>query len=87
MRQQLLDLARQRDGVLEVDGAQGAAANLVFVSRADATLGGADLLGGGILAHGVEFAVQRQHQAGILGQYQQLGRHAETGGADLGDFL
>ena len=59
--EQPLDLGRQRVGVGEIDHADGAAADLVLIGRADAAPGGADL--GvrccGLLAHAVELAVQR----------------------------
>ena len=87
MGQQPLDLGGQGFGVLQVDGAQGPAADLVFIGRADAALGGADLLRGGFLAHRVQLAVQRQHQHGVFRQHQDVGRDGQAGGADAGDFI
>ena len=58
-----------RDGfrIGEIGNTHGAAANLVFISRADAPLGGAD--GGSAslrFARGVEIAVERQNEAGLI---------------------
>jgi hypothetical protein len=58
MRQDAIDLGGKRLHVGEIHNADSAAANLVFVSRADATACGADLgaaVGGGVLAHAVQF--------------------------------
>src|SRR6185437_6084130 len=58
VREQPLDLLRQRGRVLQIDGADRTAANLVFVSRADAALGRAQRLHAiGTFARLVEFAV------------------------------
>ena len=71
VHQDAVDLGPQRAEVLEVLHADGAAADLVLVGRADAAPGGADLaLAGGGLAHHVELAVQRQDQRGVLGDAQ-----------------
>ncbi len=69
------DLLVERVGFGEVAQADGAAAHLVLVGRADAALRGADLHAGGHrrLAMGVEFAVQRQDQRDVLGDEQQSG--------------
>ena len=42
MRQQAVDLGQKRRQIAEIHEADGAAADLVFVSRADAAFGGAD---------------------------------------------
>ena len=42
MRQQAVDLVRQRIEIGEIHQADGAAADLVFIGRADAAPGGAD---------------------------------------------
>ena len=72
MGQQPLDLAVERGQVGEVHDADGAAADLVLIGGADAALGRADLgaLGGGVLAQGVEFAMQRQDQRRVFGDAQ-----------------
>jgi hypothetical protein len=66
--EQALDLRLQGFGVGQVGDADGAAADLVLVGRADAAAGGADLLGRGGLARLVQVLVQRQDQAGVVGQ-------------------
>ena len=58
--QQLAQLGGKALGVLQVLHAQRAAGNLVFVGRADATAGGADLLGAALLARGFARHVQRR---------------------------
>ncbi len=71
MRQQTVDLVRQRVEVGQVHQADGAAADLVFIGRADAAAGGADRRGRvGGFAQRVEFAVQRQDQGDVLGDAQ-----------------
>ena len=71
MSEQPVDLGAQGSEVLEIIDADGAAADLVLVGRPDAAPRGADLAGaGGGLAHGVEFAVQRQDEGGVLGDAQ-----------------
>ena len=53
-----------RGRVSKVGDADGAAADLVFISRADATAGGADLCaGGGFFARGVDILVPRESEA------------------------
>ena len=55
----------------EVADPDGAAADLVFIGRADAALGGADRSRlAGVLALRVEFAMQRQDQRDVLGDAQ-----------------
>ena len=59
MRQQAVDLVRQRVEIGEVHQADGAAADLVLIGRADAAAGGADRgdrVGG--FAQGIELAMQ-----------------------------
>ncbi len=68
--QQPVDLGLERLAVLQVGDADGAASDLVLVGRADAAAGGADLVGGLRLARLVEVAVDRQDQAGVVGQHQ-----------------
>jgi hypothetical protein len=56
-------------GVLQVLHAQGAAGDLVFVGRADAAAGGADLLDAALLAVGLARDVERGvEQAGSAGR-------------------
>ena len=75
MREQPLDLGLQDRRILQVDDADGAAADLVLIGRADAALGRADLEAGiRGLAEMVELAVQRQDQRGVVGDAQVLGR-------------
>ena len=71
MRQQAVDLVRQRVEIGEVHQADGAAADLVLIGRADAAAGGADRGGRvGGFAQRIEFAVQRQDQRDVLGDAQ-----------------
>ena len=71
MAQNAFDLRLQRGQVGEVHHAHGAAADLVFVGWADATLGGADLtLTGSSLAQSIKLAVKRQDQSRVLGDPQ-----------------
>ncbi len=71
MRQQAVDLVGQRVGIGEIHQPDGAAADLVFIGRADAALGGAD----GVdrvagFAQRIEITVQRQDQRDVLGDAQ-----------------
>jgi hypothetical protein len=73
VRGQALDLPRNRFRIGEVSDANGAAANLIFVRRADATLGCADgRVTRLVLARGVEIAVERQNERGLIGEHQQI---------------
>ena len=79
MGQQALDLGWQGGRVGQIGDADRPAADLVFVGRPDAAAGGADLAGPGPrLARRIQVAVQRQHQAGVVGQHQQVGRDGQT---------
>ncbi len=84
--EQALDLGLEGFGIGQVGDADGAAADLVFIGRANAAAGGADLLAGGGLAALIQVLVQRQDQGGVVGQHQQVRAddHALLG--DLGDF-
>jgi hypothetical protein len=84
---QPVDLGLQRLAVGEVGDADGAAAYLVLIGRTDAAPGGADLLGRRGLARLVEVAVQRQDQAGVVGQHQQVRRDRDALPAQLGDLF
>ena len=89
MGQEPLDLRAERRQIGQIGHADGAAADLVLVGRADAAAGRADLRARiGRFALLVELAVQRQDEAGILGNAQcfRRDRHALGRDAlDLGD--
>ena len=87
MRQQPLDLWRQRRQIGEVHEADGAAADFVLVGRPDAALGGADAGRRIRLAHGFQFAMQRQDQRRVLGDAQIVRRHRDALFAERGDFV
>jgi hypothetical protein len=70
MRQQAVDLVRQRVEIGEVHQPDRAAADLVLVSRADAAPGGADHVAVAGFADRVEVAVQRQDQRDVFGDAQ-----------------
>jgi hypothetical protein len=79
MRQQAVDLVRQRLVVGEIHQADGAAADLVLIGRADAAAGGADrgcrICG---FAQRVELAMQRQDQRDVLGDAQIFGADGDA---------
>ena len=88
MREQPLDLSRQRRQVGQIHKADGAASDFILVSGADAALGGADAVGGAFgLAQGVEFAMQRQDEHGIFGDAQIVGGHRDALFFQLGDLV
>ena len=71
MRQQAVDLVRQGVEIGEIHQADGAAADLVLIGRADAAPRGADRgsrVGG--FAQRIEFAMQRQDQRDVFGDAQ-----------------
>ena len=71
MRQQAVDLVRQRIEIGEVHQPDRAAADLVLIGRANAALGGADRADGvGRFAERVELAMQRQDQRDVFGDAQ-----------------
>ncbi len=77
VRQQTIDLGRQRVQIGEIHDADGATADLVLIGRADAAAGRADLgaaVGGRVFADAVQFAVQRQNQRCIVGDAQVFRR-------------
>ena len=88
MREQPLDLGRQRRQVGQIHEADGAAADFVFVGRPDAALGGADagrrIVG---LAHRLQLAVQRQDQGRVLRDAQTVRGHRDALLLELGDFI
>jgi hypothetical protein len=88
MRQQPVDLVRQGVEIGEVHQADGAAADLILVGRANATAGGADRgrrIGG--FAMRVEFAVQRQDQGDVLGDPQIVRADRDALRPQLGDLV
>ena len=88
MRQQPVDLGAERRQVGQIHEADGAAADLVLVGRADAALGGADA---GrelpILADRLELAMQRQDQRRVLGDAQIVRRHRDALFPERGDLV
>jgi len=79
VHQQVVDPVCEGGGLGEIADPDGAATDLVLVGRTDAAPGGADLdRAGGVLAQAVELAVQRQDQAGVVGQLQRRRRDADT---------
>ena len=88
MRQEAVDLVRQRVEIGEVHQPDRAAADLVLVSRADAAPGGAyarEHVGG--FTDRIELLVQRQDQRGILGDAQALRRNVDPLPLEAVDFL
>ena len=74
-------------GVQQVDDAQAAAGHLVFVGRADAPAGGADLLAAGRALGGqLDHAVVGQNHLGAIGD-EELPIDVDAELAQLGDFL
>ena len=81
MSQQTVDLGGQRIEIGEIHDADGAAADLVLIGRADAATGRADLgaaVGSRILADTVELAVERQDQRSIVGDAQVFRRNGDA---------
>jgi hypothetical protein len=71
MRQQTIDLVRQRGKIGEIHQPDRAAADLVLVGRADAAPGGADRGDRiGRFPQGVEFTMQGQDQRDVFGDPQ-----------------
>jgi len=88
MREQAIDLPIQRIGIGEIVDANGAAADLILVGRADAAAGGADARAArGGFARDIQFAVQRQDQATIVRQHKLFGIHRHALRSELGDLL
>ena len=76
--EQALDLGRQRVEVGEIHEADGAAADLVLVGRADAAAGGADArAGAAAFAQRIELAVQGQDERGVVGDAQVVARDGD----------
>ena len=89
MRQKPGDLVVERVGIGEIAEADRAPADLVFVGRADAALGRADLGAAlaAFLAMRVEFAMQRQDQRDVFGDLEIVRRHRDALRLDLRDLL
>ena len=88
MRQQPLDLVRQGVEIGEVHQADGAAADLVLIGRADAAAGGADRGAGvGGFAQRIELAVQGQDQRDVLGDAQVFRADRDALAPQLCDFV
>ena len=89
VRQQPVDLDRQRFQAGEVHDPDRPASDLVLVGRPDAAARRADLgagIGGGVLAEAVELAVQRQDQRRVFGDLQAVGRDVDALRLELGDL-
>ena len=84
VRQQAGDLVAQRSGIAQIADPDRAAADLVFVSRADTAPGRADLhmRRADGFARTVELCMKRQDQCGVLGQLQIGGRDRHALGPD-----
>src|SRR3990167_441655 len=88
VRQQAVKLEVEGCGIGKVRNANGAAANLVFVSRADAATRGADLrASGGFFARGVDVLVPGQDEAGIVGKDEVARPEADAGLRDRLDLV
>ncbi len=89
MRQDAIDLGGQRLHVGQIHDADGAAADLVFVGRANAAARGADLgaaVGGGVFAHAIKFAVQGKNERGIVCNAQVFRRDLHALHFQTADF-
>ncbi len=81
-------MARKGGQIFQIDHANGAAADFIFVSRADAALGGANAKQAAVrLALGIELAMQRQYQRGIFRHHQILGRDGDAQTFEPPDFV
>ncbi len=73
--QKALDLHVEGGGVCKVCDADGAAADAVFIGRADAALRGADLASAErAFAGGVDVLVPRENERGIVSEHERLRR-------------
>ena len=87
MRQQAADAQVQRRLVREVGHADGAAAHLVFIGRADAAPGGADLGHADLpFPRAVKFTMDGQDERGVFRNQQVVGVHLDALPAQLVDF-
>ena len=88
VRQQAVDLVRQRVEVGQIHQADGAAADLVLIGGADAAAGGADRGAGvGGFAQRVELAMQRQDQRDVLGDAQIVRADGDALAPQLRDLV
>ena len=88
MRAQAVDLDLQVVFIGQVADADGAAADLVLIGRADAATGGADLAGARrVLTQAVEVAVERQDQRAGLGDLQVCRGDLDALPLELGDLV
>src|SRR5579884_380438 len=89
MREEARDLLIERVRLGKVHKADGAAADLVFVSRTDAALGRADLdrIVGGALAMRIELAMDGEDQRDIVGDLQIVRRDGDALRFDFLDLL
>ncbi len=88
MGKQPLDLWRQRRQIGQIHEPNGAPADFILISRADAAFGGADagrrIVG---LAKCIELLMQRQDQRCVLGDTQIIRGHRNALFLELGDFI
>ena len=88
MRGQTVDLRAEIVEMGEVADADGATADLVLISRADAATGSADLArAAGIFAQTVQIAMERQDQRAGFGDLEILRRDDDTLSRQLRDFI
>ena len=87
MREQTIDLPIERIGFGEIVDTQSAASDLVFICGSDAPTGRSDLGVGRIFTSDVEIAMQRQDEAGVVGEHQTLRRDEHALTAQALDFL
>lgn len=74
MGKQTLNLRLKRFQLSQIDDTDCTTANLVFVSRADAALGRADLKAfGSAFAHSVKFTMNRKNQRSVFCNTQTSG--------------
>src|SRR5690606_17076437 len=85
--EQALNLRLKRFRLGHIDDADGATANLVFIGRANAALGRADLEARiGAFAHGIEIAVDGEDERGIFGNAQYVRIDVDALRAQFLDF-
>ena len=87
MQEELVDLVFERCFVGKVANPDRTPCHLIFVGRADAAAGGANL---GFAARGlaqlVEFTVERQDEAGVSGNIESPGCHLDALGGEHVDL-
>jgi hypothetical protein len=88
MRQQPVDLVREGIEVCQIHQADGAAADLVLIGRADAAAGGSDR-GDRVrgFAQGIELAMQGQDQRDVFGDAQVFRADRDALAFQLCDFV